>query len=247
MDRYAVMSDIHGNVWALDAVLEDIGRRGIAHIINLGDAVYGPLEPQATVERLMDFSLMSIQGNEDRLLFEKPIAPATASATVERVMKQLSRESVDWLAAQPATAAAGRELFLCHGTPASDETYLLERASPRGGTLNDSDFIRQQLASVTQPVVLCGHSHIPRVVHLNGGRLIVNPGSVGLQAYTDDSPEPHAMECGSPHARYAVVTKTRDRWSIEAIGLPYEWKKAAETARRNGRNDWATWLERGRV
>jgi len=247
MDRYAVMSDIHGNVWALDAVLEDIGRRGIAHIINLGDTVYGPLEPQATVERLMDLSLMSIQGNEDRLLFEKPAAPTPASPTVERVMKQLSRESVDWLAAQPATAAAGRELFLCHGTPASDETYLLERASPRGGTLNDSDFIRKQLASVAQPVVLCGHSHIPRVVHLNGGRLIVNPGSVGLQAYTDDSPEPHAMECGSPHARYAVVTKTRDRWSIEAMSLPYEWQKAAETARRNGRNDWAAWLERGRV
>ncbi len=247
MDRYAVMSDIHGNIWALEAVLEDIGRRGLKHIVNLGDTVYGPLEPQATAERLMALPLIGISGNEDRLLFEKPAVPTPASAAVERVKKRLTRESVDWLAAQPGTAVAGRELFLCHGTPASDETYLLERASPRGATLNDSDFIREQLASVEQPVVLCGHSHIPRAVQLDGGRLIVNPGSVGLQAYTDDSPEPHAMECGSPHARYAVVTKARDRWSIEAIGLPYEWEKAAETARRNGRNDWAIWLERGRV
>jgi predicted phosphodiesterase len=245
LNQYAVMSDIHGNIWALEAVLEDIGRRGIKHIINLGDTVYGPLEPQATVERLMGLPLISIQGNEDRVLFEKPVSPA--SLTAERVMKRLGRESIDWLAAQPTTAVAGKELFLCHGTPASDETYLLERALPRGGSLNDFAFIQGQLASVAQPVVLCGHSHIPRAVHMSGGRLIVNPGSVGLQAYTDDTPEPHIMECGSPHARYAVLSKIRDQWSIEAMSLPYAWEKAADAARKNGRNDWAAWLERGRV
>ena len=245
MDQYAVMSDIHGNIWALEAVLEDIGRRRLKHIINLGDTVYGPLEPQATAERLMALPLIGISGNEDRLLFEKPAPPA--AITVERVMKRLARESVDWLAAQPAAAVAGKELFLCHGTPASDETYLLEHASPRGGSLNDSEFIRAQLASVAQRVVLCGHSHIPRAVQLSDGRLIVNPGSVGLQAYTDDGPAPHKMECGSPHARYAVLSKIGDQWSIEEVCLPYSWKKAADAARRNGRNDWAVWLERGRV
>lgn len=245
MDRYAVMSDIHGNVWALEAVLEDIKRRGITHIINLGDTVYGPLEPQATVARLMALPVIGIQGNEDRLLFEKRKSPASAAA--ELVLKRLARDSVDWLAAQPATAVAGRELFLCHGTPASDETYLLERATPRGSTLNTSDIIRAQLASVSQQVVLCGHSHIPRVVHLGVGRLIVNPGSVGLQAYTDDTPEPHIMECGSPHARYAVLTRTGEQWSIEQVCLAYDWRKAAEAASRNGRSDWAEWLERGRV
>jgi predicted phosphodiesterase len=245
MDRYAVMSDIHGNVWALEAVLEDIGHRGIKHIINLGDTVYGPLEPQATVARLMELPVISIQGNEDRLLFEKRKSPASAAA--EFVLKRLARDSVDWLAAQPATAGAGRELFLCHGTPASDETYLLERASPRGATLDTSDAIRGRLGAVAQPVVLCGHSHIPRVVHLSGGRLIVNPGSVGLQAYTDDTPEPHIMECGSPHARYAVLTRAGEQWSIEEVCLAYDWRKAAETASRNGRSDWAEWLERGRV
>lgn len=165
-------------------------------------AVYGPLEPQATAERLMGLPLICISGNEDRLLFEKPVSPA--SVTVERV-------------------------------------------SPRGGTLADSAFIQGQIASVTQPVVLCGNSHIPRAVHLSDGRLIVNPGSVGLQAYTDDAPEPHAMECGSPHARYAVLSRVGDQWSIEAVSLPYAWKKAADAGRRNGRNDWAAWLERGRA
>jgi predicted phosphodiesterase len=243
MDRYAVMSDIHGNVWALEAVLEDIGHRGIKHIINLGDTVYGPLEPQATVARLMELPVIGIQGNEDRVLFEK----RKSSASAEFVLRRLARDSVDWLAAQPATAVAGMDLFLCHGTPDSDEAYLLERASPRGAMLDTSDAIRARLGAVAQPVVLCGHSHIPRVVHLSGGRLIVNPGSVGLQAYADETPEPHIMECGSPHARYAVLTRAGDQWSIEEVCLAYDWRKAAEAASRNGRSDWVDWLERGRV
>jgi hypothetical protein len=68
-----------------------------------------------------------------------------------------------------------------------------------------------------------------------------------LQAYTDDTPEPHIMECGSPHARYAVLTRAGDQWSIEEVCLAYDWRKAAETASRNGRSDWVDWLERGRV
>jgi predicted phosphodiesterase len=245
MERYAVMSDIHGNIWALEAVLEDIERRGIRHGINLGDTVYGPLEPQATAERLMDLPLIGIQGNEDRLLFEKPDRPA--NPTLERVRKALARKSLDWLAAQPATAVAGADLFLCHGAPDSDETYLLERASPRGGSLEAPDVIETRLAPVEQPVVLCGHSHVPRIVRMMDGRLILNPGSVGLQAYADETPEPHIMECGSPHARYAVATRNGDRWTVEHLCIPYAWDAAARTAKRNGRDDWAVWLERGRV
>jgi hypothetical protein len=75
-------------------------------------------------------------------------------------------------------------------------------------------------------------------IERRGLKHIVNPGSVGLQAYTDDAPEPHAMECGSPHARYAVLSRAGDQWSIEAVSLPYAWNKAAGAARRNGRNDW---------
>jgi hypothetical protein len=96
-------------------------------------------------------------------------------------------------------------------------------------------------------MVLCGHSHISRVVQLPGGRTIVNPGSVGLQAYTDDQPLPHKMETGSPHARYAVITEGAGGWTVEQVAVPYPWEKAARAARRRGRNDWAAWLETGRA
>ena len=243
MNQYAVISDIHGNIWALEAVLADASRRGVQHIVNLGDTLYGPLEPQATADCLMKLSLVSIQGNEDRLL---AASPASASPTLQYVLRALARPSLEWLASQPATCVK-EELFLCHGTPHSDETYPLEGMSRQGGFLNEPLFIRAQLASVNQAVVLCGHSHISRAVHLPDGRLIVNPGSVGLPAYTDDKPVAHKMESGSPHARYAILTRAEMGWLVEEIILPYDWKKAADRARQNGRDDWAVWLESGRA
>jgi len=62
----------------------------------------------------------------------------------------------------------------------------------------------------TTPVILCGHTHIQRSVSLPTGQTVVNPGSVGLPAYEDDSPTYHKMESGSPHARYAIVSRLYD-------------------------------------
>lgn len=243
MERYAVISDVHGNIWALQAVLDDVRRRGVERIINLGDTVYGPLEPQATADVLIPLDVYSVQGNEDRIL----ASDAAPSPTLEYVLKSLTPRSREWLASHPATSVADGELYLCHGTPRSDKTYLLDGMSGQGAFLNEPLYIQSQLDSVTQPVVLCGHSHVPHTVLLPDGRLIVNPGSVGLPAYDDDAPVPHKMETGSPHARYAVLARTGTGWMVEQIALPYEWDKAADAARRNGRPDWAAWLSSGRA
>ena len=65
-EKIAVMADIHGNTWALDAVLADIKHREITQIVNLGDCVYGSLDPAGTLERLMGANMISIAGNQDR-------------------------------------------------------------------------------------------------------------------------------------------------------------------------------------
>ena len=245
MDQYAVLSDIHANIWALEAVLADIARRGLNQIINLGDTLYGPLEPQATAECLMKVPLVSVRGNQDRQLLEQPISPI--SPVQAYVLKDLSSCSLDWLAAQPATLFVADSLFLCHGTPLSDQAYLLETMTPAGGFLQESAAIQAQLTEIRQALLLCGHSHIPRILQLPAGPLIVNPGSVGLPAYSDDLPVVHKMETGSPHARYAVIAKTVTGWSVEQIAVPYDWDKAAAKARRLGQDAWAYWLEPGRA
>ena len=162
-------------------------------------------------------------------------------------METLAPSSLAWLAAQPATRVLDADLFLCHGTPRSDQAYLLEQMSPHGGFLQPAAAIQAQLTAVQQPVILCGHSHIPRLVQLPAGALVVNPGSVGLPAYSDDLPVPHKMETGSPHARYAIVSKTAAGWTVEQVAVPYAWHKAATRARHLGQPDWAASLETGRA
>ena len=65
----AVIADIHGNRWALEAVLQDIDRRGIQQIVNLGDHLTGPLDPGGTADLLSTRDMLSICGNDDRALF----------------------------------------------------------------------------------------------------------------------------------------------------------------------------------
>ena len=68
-----------------------------------------------------------------------------------------------------------------------------------------------------------------------------------LQAYDDDEPSFHVLENGSPHARYAIIDETENDYQVEFITVPYDYKTASETAKINGREDWALWLLTGRV
>ena len=92
--------------------------------------------------------------------------------------------------------------------------------------------------------MLCGHSHIPRVVEIQGS-IIINPGSVGLPAYDDDLPEYHVVETGSAHARYAIIEYQTTIQSIEMIAVNYDYKIAVKQASKNNRSDWAEALNSG--
>lgn len=241
----AVLADIHGNIWALEAVLADIRRRGITRVVDLGDSLNGPLEPRATVELLMREQIPSICGNDDRVVFP---SSGIESPRLDYVRRSLTPEQMAWLQAQPKTSVLNEDILLCHGTPSSDEVYLLEDPQPQGSSfLKETQAIIEVLGPVAQPVICCGHSHTPRAVYLPSGQLIVNPGSVGLPAYTMDEPFPYKMESGSPHAKYAILSKVQGQWMVSHIAVPYDWQKAAARARENGRPDWAVWLESGRA
>lgn len=242
--RAAVIADIHANIWALDAVFADIDRRGIATIVNLGDSLAGPLAPVETAERLLPRGLLTISGNNDRDVLSDDAAPESSAGFARQ---RLASHHLDWLRALPLTATYLGAFFLCHGTPTSDRTYLLEDVRETGVFLRESEGIEAEIAGVAQPIILCGHSHISRVVWLPGGKLVVNPGSVGVPAYADDAPFPHRMEAGAPHARYAILTEQREGWAVEQVAVPYPWEEAAAVARANHRPDYARPLLTGRV
>ena len=244
--QLAVISDVHGNRWALEAVLLDVERRGIRRIVNLGDSLYGPLDPARTAQILVALDLPTVRGNEDRIITERS-EEKVASPTLCYVRDSLNVEHVRWLEGLERNRTAYADFFLCHGSPERDDEYLLEDVLETGISLRGSSALMARLSWLAQPVLLCGHDHVPRTVRLPNGKLIVNPGSVGLPAYADDVPFPHVMETGTPHARYTIVSRDKEGWRIEDIAVPYNWEAAAAVAAENGRPDWAEWLATGRA
>lgn len=244
-DRFAVLSDIHGNLLALEAVLADIRSQAITHTVNLGDHLQGPLDPVGTAERLMPLGFPSIRGNCDRHLFEEgTIAPPGSTLAANR--QALSAHHKHWLASMPQTLTLD-DVLLCHGTPWADDVYLLEAVTPEGARIKRTEEIAPILEGIAARLVLCGHSHQSRTIQMPSGTLLVNPGSIGLPAYTEESPFPHRMEAGSPHARYAIVVRKGDSWQVEHRAVVYDWESAARLAEQNGRPDWAAWLRTGRA
>ena len=246
--RIAIVADIHANAWALDAVLADIEKQRVDTVFNLGDILYGALKPQATYERLQAAGdLLTIRGNQDRQIYDATAQDRRNNPTLDYVVRDLGEEAIRWLETLPPTAIFEEEIFLCHGTPASDETYLLEDvASGRPMIRGESEILRM-VKSVRHPVIVCGHTHIPRLVSLANGQMIVNPGSVGLPAYSDDAPVPHAMETYSPHASYAILAKTGTGWDVSFQKVAYDYEPASRCAASLGRNDWARQIATGRV
>lgn len=242
-DRFAAISDIHGNLLALEAVLDDLARRGIREFVNLGDHLQGPLDPIGTAERLMALGAPSICGNCDRHLYE-PDSQATGIVAENRAC--LDPRHLIWLEGMPQTLRVGEDVLLCHGTPWADDVYLLEEVGASGVRLRNPRELAAELTGMDASLILCGHSHVPRLVHVSPEALVVNPGSVGLPAYTDDSP-PHIMEAGSPHARYAVLNRIGSGWEVEHVAVLYDWDRAADLAMRNGSPEWAAWLRTGRA
>jgi predicted phosphodiesterase len=180
IERLAVLSDIHGVLPALEAVLAEPDVASADLIALTGDIAAGP-QPVATLDLLAALGdrVLWISGNADRELAEKATGertemPAEVSAWAA---SELRADQVELLGRLPATATVSvaglGQVLLCHATPRDDEEVVLA----------DSRLERwsEVLAGVDPGVgtVVCGHTHMPfaRLAH---GRLIVNPGSVGM-------------------------------------------------------------------
>ncbi len=244
--KIAVISDIHGNRWALEAVLEDIQGRKIRNIINLGDSLYGQLDPVGTFDILKKEDIPSVCGNQDREIIE-PGELNPDSESIQFVKEQLTDEQLKWLEALQTVIYPFEDICAFHGTPQSDSEYLLEAVTDKGVVRRSENELKGILSGIDRKLILCGHSHLPGSAQLKDGRLIINPGSVGLQAYSDDTPYPHVMETGTPHARYSVAHMDGGNAVIEQVTVPYDWETASKTAENNGRNEWALWLKTGRA
>ncbi len=233
--KIAVISDIHGNRLALEAVLDDIVRQGVDGTFNLGDLVAGPMEPNWVLDILMDIDIPTVRGNHERVLIDNP--PEKLGPVDRFAQMQMESRHRGWINALPPTLSIVDDIFLCHGTPTSDEEPWLDSWwDGRTTTAPDHATVAAKAEGFDYPVLLCGHTHVPRAVRLKDGRLIVNPGAVGLQ-----------INHGSPDARYATVELRGGKYYAAFHTVPYDHFAAARQAEANGFPQWREALTTGWV
>ena len=178
----AALYDIHANLPALEAVLDDARRAGVDQVVVGGDVLPGPM-PRETITRLLELQLpvQFIQGNGDREVLarlrgiETGGVPEKYRAGMDWNAQQLGVEHEQLLAGWPSTLQLPvRELcevLFCHATPRND-TEIFTAATPEVS-------LKQAFAGVNAQVVVCGHTHMQfdRIV---AGIRVVNAGSVGM-------------------------------------------------------------------
>lgn len=259
--KIAVISDIHGNLPALQAVLAEIDQTGVDQIINCGDTLGGPLEAARTAELLIERRIPMIAGNHERQMLTLPVDKLNASDAC--ALAEISSAQRAWLTTGPPTVWLNDDVFVCHGTPHSDVQGWLETVLDDFGQHGSLGVRAATPAEVLQrlgtgphadkaSLIFCGHTHVPRVVNVcspKGGQsiIIVNPGSVGLPAYDDAHPFKHHIENGSPHARYAIAEKTPGGWRVELRSVMYDFESMAQLAESRHRSDWTLALRTGRM
>jgi putative phosphoesterase len=242
--RIAVLADIHGNFRALRAVLTDLSDHAPDLIVNLGDSLSGPLDAAETADLLMSLNIPTVRGNHDRHLVS---TPSEALGPADRMTAaHLSEAHTQWLADAPTTAVVADDVFLCHGSPRSDTEYLTEDIVHGQLVLAAPAVVRDRIGDRAgdASLILCGHSHGARAAAVDD-RLVVNPGSVGLQAYCAETPGPHVSENGNPYARYALLDRHRACWRVTFVAVKYDWLAAAAAAAAAGFDDWAFALTTG--
>lgn len=239
--RLAIIADIHGNILALDAVLADIGRRGVRDVLNLGDVASAPLWPRESVESIATRGIPTVRGNHDRWIAEGRTGGSDAFARARLTPAQL-----DWLGALPPALEPAPGVLAFHAQPADDNAYLLEEVVDGRLLPAAAGTVAARLGETQAGLILCAHSHLPGLLRLADGRVILNPGSVGCPAYADPTPPTHVSEAGSPFARYAIAEiEAGVLVGCEMIALPYDMMPPPHKPRRTAMRAGLTRCVRG--
>lgn len=211
--RIAALSDIHGNLPALEAVLADVEHEGVDAVVIPGDTVSGPW-PVEVCDAVTGLATHVVRGNADREVVERsdrfgPLAIWCA----DRLGEHRLATAAAWpLTCELEVAGLGR-ILVCHSTPFSDEP-IYTRVTPEPE-------LRELLGSVEADVVLCGHTHMQYDRQLSAGLRLVNPGSVGMPY--EGRPGAYWALLGPNvefrRTEYDVVAATDD---IRAVGAPVD-------------------------
>lgn len=238
--RVAILSDVHGNAYALRAVLEAIRAEAPDLTLNLGDTVWGGADPGAAWALQHEHAPPTVRGNTD-----ERVAGLRAGKEKMRtwVLSHLPPTAPEQLAALPITADfADGELRVAHGSPRSPWEDLM-LTETRGGHTRPARFreLRERLDGFSYDsggrVCVVGHTHREMLTVVDGVS-VVNAGPVSRQ------------KDGLPVSRWVLLTRRGGDWAVEFRRTPYDVAGAAAWARQHAppslAADEAAWLSTGR-
>lgn len=234
--KLIIISDIHGNCVALDAVLADIEHESIDQIVCLGDAIQGGPQPVEVVRRLRDLGCPVVMGNADAWLLSGEETGAEDITTERRQKLEVVRE---WSLAQLSAAdrafigeflptveiplMATRSLLCFHGSPTSFDDLIFP--------YTPEEEFQKLLGPFAHHILTGGHTHLPQIRRL-GDNFFFNPGSVGL-AYNHQQDE---EEFHTDHwAEYAALTVAHGRTRLEFRRVPFDVEALLMAYRDSGR------------
>jgi putative phosphoesterase len=210
--KVAIMADIHGNLPALEAVLEDARGRGLRIFLNAGDSLGYGIFSNKIIELLCNSGVLSIKGNYDLKVLEgKGVRKDPALRLISRNLSQTGRSYLEILPERVAVNVGGKKLLMVHGSPRS----MKESVFP---DTPDSE-LSQLINNTREDFVVTAHTHIPFVKKVDG-ILWANPGSVG---------RPYD---GDPRTSYAILTPEPE--SIEIVRVDYDIEGFADRLRKAG-------------
>lgn len=245
--KIAILSDIHSNIYALKEVIKDAKGKKVDLMLNLGDSFYGPIAPRETYDLIRENKFISICGNQDREILEASLEQLEENKTLKYVYDDLGEEVLYWIQELPFEKFITEDIYITHGTQHDDTVYMTEDVSSGKPVLRDEKKILDLIDDVESKFVICGHSHTPRCIKLSTDQIVMNPGSVGLQAYKDELPCEHKIENFTPDATYIILEIENNEYNIELVKVAYDYEKAALKAEENGREDWAYAIRKGEV
>lgn len=231
--QIAVISDIHGNCFALDKALEDIRRQGIEQIVCLGDAIQGGAQPGETVARLRESGCPVVMGNADAWLLAEGEDSSEERVTEQQLavrawsLAQLSAQDKAFiLQFQPTieiALEAGQKLLCFHGSPHSFNDIILPNTS--------DEVLNQHFAGFDATLFTGGHTHTQQLRRLEKATYL-NPGSIGLAYIWQILGETFLL---APRVEYAIVTSERENIGITFRQVPFDLDELIRIMRASGR------------
>ena len=236
--RIGLISDIHGNRIALDAVLAELERDGVDRIVCLGDVAVGP-QPAEALARVRELGCPVVMGNWDACFLEG--MPAARDEVGRKLVETgewwarfLSDEDREFMRSFERTIeldlGGGREVLFFHGSPHSYDDWIF--------STTPDDQLRAMLDGHSEAMLVGGHTHIQLIRRFEKS-VIVNPGSVGLP-FVEWWPRPVRI---APWAEYGILRSDDGKLSMELRRTAFDVKAFLRLSRESGMPHAEWWAD----